>query len=83
MLDVIVIFRNDLYLWGHKERWIKSDTELSDKVNISTFKAFEEISGSRLSYSTKIINKLVFSHSDTIINDFQNMLVFIKLNFDF
>ena len=39
-----------------------------------------EIGGAGLGYSTQVGNELVFSHANTIINDFECFLIRIKLN---
>ncbi len=39
-----------------------------------------EIGGSGLGYSTQVGDELVFSHADTIINDFECFLIGIKLD---
>lgn len=52
MLNIIVIFGDDFDFWGDKEWRVESDTELSNKIDVTTFKAFKEVSGSRLGYGT-------------------------------
>lgn len=83
MLNVVVGLWDHLYSWGDKEWWIKSNTELTNQVNVTAFEVFKEICGSWLGYSTKVVDQLVFSHSDTIVDNFKHMLVLIELYLDF
>ena len=83
MLSIIIVFWNDLDSWGNQEGWIESNTELSDEIDITGFEAFQEVGGSGLGNSTQIGNELVFSHTDTIIDNFENMLIRIELYLDF
>lgn len=83
MLSIVVMLGNYFDSGGHKEWWVKSDTELTYKVDVTTFKAFQKVSGSWLGNSTKIGYEFVFSHTDSIINDLKQVIILIELDFDF
>ena len=70
VLDVVVVFWDDFNSWGHEEGWVESDTELPDQVDLSGFQVFQEVGGAWFGHGTQISDELVFSHTDTVINDF-------------
>ena len=52
---------------------------MSDKVNVTGLEGFQEIGGSWFGNSTKIFNKLLFSHADTSISNFNVLFLLIDL----
>ena len=80
VLEVVVVFWDDFDSGGDEEGWVKSNTELSNEVDITGIEVLNEVGGARFGYSTQVGNELVFSHSNTIINDFECFLIGIKLN---
>lgn len=83
VLEVAVVFWDDLDSRGDQERGVESDTELSDQVDISGLEVFKEISSTGLGYSTQIGDEFVFGHTDAVIDNFQDLLIGIKLHFNF
>ena len=77
---IIVGFRNHNDFRPSQESWIESDTKLSNKVDVPSLKSFKEVSSTRLSNGTKILNKLLFSHPNTGIPHLNILFILINLN---
>lgn len=53
-----------------QERWVETDTELTDQVRISAFgHRFEEVGGSGFGHGTQVVDQIGFAHTDTGIDD--------------
>ena len=77
---IIVGFRDDNNFRSSQESGIKSDTKLSDKVNVTGLEGLKEIGGAWLGNGTKILNKFLFSHTNTSIGDLK--ILFLLIDFD-
>lgn len=80
MLDIIIMLRNDFHLGGDQEGGIESNSKLTNEVDISRLQVLKELGGAWLSDCTEIGYELTFGHSNTIVNDFDDLSVFVVLN---
>lgn len=76
------MFRHDLNFRSNQERRVKSDTELSNQVELTCLQVLQKLRRTRFGDRTKIIYKLIFGHADTIVDNFNNFSVLIVLYLD-
>lgn len=80
MLDIVIMFRNDFHFGGDQEGGIESNAKLTNEVDISRLQVLKELGGAWLSDCTEIGYELTFGHSDTVVDDFDDLSVFVVLN---
>ena len=82
VLFVIVVLANNFDFGGNQEWGIKSHSKLTNKIKITAFKSLHETSSSRLCNCPNIVDKVVLSHSNTVVYDLHSFLVDICSDLD-
>jgi len=83
VLDVIVMFGDNSDLLGNEISGVETHTELTDHANISTGgNSLHESSSSGFGNSTKVVDEISFSHTNSTILNGQGVVSFIWDNLD-
>lgn len=85
VLGAVVVLGCDNDLISHKEGRVEAHTKLTDELRggltviLDLSHLVEELAGSGLGDSTKVLHQFFFGHADTSVSDVKHVLFFVGL----
>lgn len=82
MLDIIIVLGNNFYFGSNQKWWVKTHTELSNKIYRAFLEGIKVAQCAWLRNCAQIIDEIILGHSDSVVNDIDIFFFLVGLNFD-
>jgi hypothetical protein len=76
---IIVVFSDHGNLLPSQESRIKTNTKLSNQVQVASFDSFNELGCARFGNSSQVLNEVILRHTNTCVCNSDSLGLSIKL----